>query len=148
MFGSTCWVSLTLKTDARKVHFWNGCTQGSLRIPMRATRKAILTDSDARNRLLGNGCAQGMGQIPDACNLHPGMRTTPLTYPITAHLSICVAKIQGGLAVFSVVASPAKTETSKVTCPETVSSSCSIRESCVDSGTKRNGPDSRPFFMF
>ena len=45
--------------------------------PMRATRKAILTD--ARNGLLGNGYAQGMGQIPDARNLHPG--ATPLTLP-------------------------------------------------------------------
>jgi len=58
-----------MKTDARKGHFWNGCTKGSFWARMRATRKAILTD--ARNRLLSNGCAQGMGQIPDARNLHP-----------------------------------------------------------------------------
>ena len=37
--------------------------------PMRATRKAIVTD--ARNGLLGNGCSQGTGQISDAHNLHP-----------------------------------------------------------------------------
>jgi len=55
-----------LKTNARKDHFWNGCTQGFFCAPMRATRKAILTD--VRNRLLGNGCAQGMRQIPDARN--------------------------------------------------------------------------------
>jgi len=58
-----------LKMDARKGHFWNGCTQGSFCALMRANRKAILTD--ARNGLLGNGCAQGMEQIPDARNLHP-----------------------------------------------------------------------------
>jgi len=53
----------------------NGCMQGSFlkqvhMSPMRATRKAILTD--VRDKLLGNGCVQGMGQIPDAHNLHPG----------------------------------------------------------------------------
>ena len=64
-------------TDARKAHFWNGCTQGSSWTLMRATRKTILTD--ARNGLLGNGCAQGMRQIPDARNLHPG-RATSLTH--------------------------------------------------------------------
>ena len=64
-----------LKTDARKGHFWNGCTQGSFWALMRATRKAILTD--ARNGLLGNGCAQGMGKILDARNLDPGC-TQPL----------------------------------------------------------------------
>jgi len=54
-------------------HFWNGCMHGSFQAPMRATRKAILTD--ARTGLLGNGRAQGMGQsqmratyIPDAHN--------------------------------------------------------------------------------
>ena len=34
-------VSSDLKTDARKGHFWNGCTQGSCGTRMRATRKAI-----------------------------------------------------------------------------------------------------------
>ena len=58
-----------LKTDARKGHFWNGCTQESFWALICATRKAILTD--ARNGLLGNGCAQGTGQIPDTRNLHP-----------------------------------------------------------------------------
>jgi len=59
-----------LKTDARKGHFSNGCTEGSSCAQIRATRKAILTE--AHNELLGNGCAQGMGQTPDACNLHHG----------------------------------------------------------------------------
>jgi hypothetical protein len=63
-------VLVTVKTDACKGRFWNGCTQGSFWAPMRATRKAILTA--ARNGLLSNGCAQGMWQIPDARNLHPG----------------------------------------------------------------------------
>ena len=37
---------------------------------MQATRNLVFTD--VRNGHLGNGCVQGMGQIPDACNLHPG----------------------------------------------------------------------------
>ena len=39
-----------LKPDARKGHFWNGCTQGSFWSPMRATRRDILTD--VRNGLI------------------------------------------------------------------------------------------------
>ena len=64
-----------LKTDARKSHFYNVCTQESFWAPNLATRKTILTD--ARNGLLGNGFTQGMGQIPDVRNLPPGC-TQPL----------------------------------------------------------------------
>ena len=78
MFGSKCWFLVTLKTDALKGHFWNGCAQGSFEARMRATRRAILTD--ARNGLLGNGCAQGVGQIPEARNVHPRCRQPLLPY--------------------------------------------------------------------
>ena len=73
--GSECGFWVTNKTDPRKGHFQNGCTEGSFLKRMRATRTSILTD--AWNGLLGNGFAQGMGQIPDAPNLHPGC-TQPL----------------------------------------------------------------------
>ena len=88
-FRSKSILSTGVKTDACKGHFWNGCTQGSFWAPMRATRKAILTD--VRNGLLGNGCAHGMpvGQIPDVLNLHPGCKATPLTINCARIDSVC-----------------------------------------------------------
>jgi len=62
----------------------NGSMQESFLRPMHAR---VFLGTDARNQkgnfdrlLLGNGCAQGLRQIPDARNLHPGLRATPLTF--------------------------------------------------------------------
>jgi len=72
MFQSKCWFSVILKTDARKGHVCNGCTQGSFEVRMRATRIEGCFDGCTHcDRLLSNGYAQGMDQIPDARNLHP-----------------------------------------------------------------------------